>query len=313
MRASRFCREQADDLQTLLSSVLDSTAPIGAPATLDHKELLSSVRSADRQELWAKGMLACLHMAVHVTDHVRALGVLCAQTEIGVPLYAHATLARSAVETAALLMHVLAKRQPFEVRFSRAVALLIADSGMAAKSAARVPGNAYMASPGAAVAKEKEQLLTLIKRARIELVPNRSGDRTKGVRVNAAAPEASTEVKAMDLVQRAFPDLPEIYGLLSGVVHGLPWRLGDSARVYGRQAVWQTDPLDVGGSALAAVTAAGRAGASFAWYRGFGDEPIAAGMRARARACDEALRLYGERRGALVGLRPSIARFLTPK
>ncbi|MGW3610572.1 hypothetical protein ACWD6N_11890 [Micromonospora sp. NPDC005163] len=313
MRASRFCREQADDLQGLLGPILDFAAPTGAPATRDHKELLSAVRSADRQELWSRAAFACMHMAVHVTDHVRALGVLLAQPQAGAPVYAHASLARSAVEAAALLMHVLAEGQPFEVRFSRGVALLIADSGMAAKSAARVPGNAYMASPEAAVAKEKEQLLTLIKRARIELVRNRSGDRAKGVRVTAGAPETPIEVKATDLVQRAFADLPEIYGILSGVVHGLPWRLGDSAHVYGRQAVWQPHPMEIGGSVLAAVTAAGRAGASFAGYRGFGDEPAVAGMRARAKASDEALRLYGERRGVLAGQGPSIARFLTPQ
>ncbi|WP_327040000.1 hypothetical protein OG400_18840 [Micromonospora ureilytica] len=312
-RASRFCREQADDLQGLLGPILASTASASAPATRDHKELLSSVRSADRQELWSRAAFACLHMAVHVADHVRALGVLLAQSQVGVPVYAHASLARSAVEAAALLMHVLAEGQPFEVRFSRGVALLIADAGMAAKSAARVPGNAYMASPDAAVAKEKEQLLTLIKRASIELASNGSGARVKGVRVTAGGPETPVEVKTTDLVQRAFADLPEIYGMLSGVVHGLPWRLGDSAQVHGRQAVWQAQPMEVGGSVLAAVTAAGRAGGSFAWYRGFGDEPAVAGMRARAKACDEALRLYGERRGVLAGMRPSIARFLTPQ
>ncbi|WP_346125613.1 hypothetical protein [Micromonospora coerulea] len=154
------------------------------------------------------------------------------------------------MEAAALLMHVLAEGQPFDVRFSRGVALLIADSGMAAKSAARVPGNAYMASPEVAVVKEKEQLLTLIKRARIDLVSNHSGDRVKGVRVTAGGPETSIDVKATDLVQRAFADLPEIYGMLSGVVHGLPWGLGDSAQVHGRHAVWQAHPMEVGGSVL---------------------------------------------------------------
>jgi hypothetical protein len=292
-KAGRFCSEQADDLDELLGPILEASALTDAPATRDHQRLLASVRSADRQQLWSRAVFACMHLAVHVTDHVRALGVLLAQPQVGVPVYAHASIARAALESAALLAYVLAEGQPTDIRLARGVALLLADADAAAKTARRIRGNAMMRSPGPMVAREREQLLELIRRARVETVLNVAGNRVKGVRLAPGLPESPVVVAATDLVEKTFGDLPGIYGMLSGVVHGLPWRLADNAQVDGRQAIWQPNPMDVTASVLGAVTAGAQAGAAFARYRGFGDRPEVVRLQRRAHACDEALRTFG--------------------
>jgi hypothetical protein len=55
-------------------------------------------------------------------------------------------------------------------------------------------------------------------------------------------------------VEKTIRDLPAIYSMLSGTVHGLPWRLADNVQVDGRQVIWQANPTYFGGSVPGAVT-----------------------------------------------------------
>ncbi|MEU1398303.1 hypothetical protein ABZ403_19885 [Micromonospora zamorensis] len=309
-RAHQLCEDQADDLREALGRYMDGVGGPGTVAARDHARLLASVRSADRQTLWSKVGINCLHLAVNVADHVRAVAVLLAQPQAGVPIYAHETVARGAVESAAMLMYILDREQAFESRFARGVAHLIADATAARSAASVVPRNAVMASPLAAVTQERDRLIALIRRARIELVMGRRD--VKGVRVVAAGPEAPIAVKATDLIQARFADLPAVYHMLSGVAHGMPWRLSDSAHVEGRFASWEPDPIYVGTSALVAMAAAERAVKVHAWYRGFDEDPMAARMQARVAAADAALAAFGRKRLGLTRMPPSVAPFLSP-
>jgi hypothetical protein len=137
--------------------------------------------------------------------------------------------------------YVLDRDCPFELRFARGVAFLISDFGAAHRAANRVPGNAYMPAPGPAATRRYEELLALIKRARIEVVPNRKGE-PKGVRVSPGGPEALIDVRMAELVQERYPTMPGVYSLLSGVTHGMPHRLDDNARVADRLAQWNAGP-----------------------------------------------------------------------
>jgi hypothetical protein len=303
-----LCEEQADDLRTAVDRYTTATAPAAAPASLDHRRVLTSVRSADRQALWARVQLNCLHLAVNVADHVRALGVLIAAPNVGLPIYAHATLARVAVESAAWLGYVLDRNCPFDVRFARGIAHLLADADAARRGASKIPGNAYMPPPTAEGVGKYDQLQQLIVRARIVLVPGRKG--VKGVRLATDAPEEPMDVKATDLVQMQFRELPGIYQLLSGVTHAMPWRLGDSVTVAGGTATWAPDPVDIGGSVLAALAAGHRAVAAEAWHRGFEGDPALAVMHERFTAANTLPAAFQRAWLARAGARPTIARFL---
>ncbi|MFG1833860.1 hypothetical protein [Micromonospora chersina] len=312
IRVGRLCREQSEDLRAALADVLATTAPADAPASRDLRALLASVRTDDRQQLWGRVGQAWLHLAVHVADHVQALAVLLAGARSWVPVYAHASLARSAVESAATAIGLLADGQQFEARLGRGVALLLRDAREAVKAANDIPGNAYMASPKVVVEAERDRLLALVERARIEVVRNSPGGRLKGVRVVAGGREELLSVQSADLVERTFGDLPAAYRLLSGVVHGLPWGLADNASISGREARWEPEPVAAANSALVAVTAAERVVGAFARYRGFGEHALVARMHVRTRSCDEAMVKYGRAHGALAGARPTVARFLSP-
>lgn len=132
----------------------------------------------------------------------------------------------------------------------------------------------------------------------------------KGVRVAPGAPEEPIAVKATDLVQAQFGELPAIYQLLSGITHGMPWRLGDSVTTNDRTAIWAPEPVDIGGSALAALTAGHRAAAAQAWHRGFDDDPALTVMRERFVAANTLPAAFQRAWLARVGARPTINRFL---
>jgi hypothetical protein len=289
-KAGRLCTEQADDVRSLMGRVHSALAPPRSPADLDHRSLLTAARSDDRQQLWSRVAVAHMHLAVHATDHLRALGLVLGDPQTGVPVYAHASLTRATVESAGLLLHLLAAGEPSHVRLARGVALLIVDASEAAKAADGVPGNTFMPAPGPKVTAQKDAMNDLIDRARIVRVPNRNGTATKGVRITPDGPEALVAVKASELVKAHFGDLPAIYNLLSGVVHGLPWGLADNASIQGREMRWQPDPVQIGGFVIVANTAASRVGAGFAAYRGFPDDPLVARLAARAAEADQLLR-----------------------
>jgi hypothetical protein len=310
-RIHGLCEEQAADLFAALGTLMAATAAPATPATRDHARLLSSVRSRDRQELWSRVGMSWLHMSVNVADHVRALALLLARLDVGTPVYAHTSLARVAVESASVLLYMVDAGGGFEERFGRGVALLIADADLASKAAAKVPGNAVMAAPAAAVRAEQAKLRDLIDRARIEVVLGRGGT-AKGVRVSPGGPEALISVKAMNQVEKAFADMPAVYDLFSGVVHGKPWQLADRARSQNRYATWSADPLDVATAVLAATSAAHRTAAAHAWYRGHDADLIVARMQGRAAAVDKAMQKFGPVWIGPERLRPSIAKFLPP-
>lgn len=310
-RVHQLGTEQADDLFMAVNILMAADAAPSAPASRDHARLLTSVRSRDRQDLWGQVAMSWLHLTMNVADHARALGLLLARTDAGVPIYAGTSLARVAVESAAQLTYLMDRRVGFEQRFGRGVAFLIADADLASKAAAKVPGNAMMAQPGTAIAARQRQLHDVIDRARIEIVPGKNGA-VKGVRVSAAAPEAFVSVKSTLLVEDEFVDLPAIYDLFSGVVHGKPWQLGDRARAHGRYATWAADPLDVATAVLAVSAAAHRTAAVHAWYRGFDNDDTVARMLARVATVDKAMSTFATERLGSERLRPSIARFLQP-
>ena len=310
IRAGRYCREQADELQTLLSTVLETAAPPGAPASQDYRALLTATRSEDRHALESRAVVAGLNLAVSVADHVRWLGALLARPQEAVPLYAHASLARSAVEAAALVAHLFADGQSSDIRLGRGVAFLLADADAAASGAAGIPGNPYMPAPGPSVQANRDRLLALVRQARIETIPNRTGNRIKGIRVRPGGPEFSLVTRSSDLVEDAFPDMPKVYALLSATVHGMPWGLADSARVGQQEIAYEPDPINVAGSVLPALGAATHTGRLVARYRGLEETPELAGLLRRQRAFDEAMQRFGRAHGALAGARPTIARFL---
>jgi hypothetical protein len=292
-RAAMFCEDQADDMRDSVGRLLNAEGP-GAVESKDYSRILTSVRSGDRQRLWQMVRVNCLHLLVNVADHLRAIKLLLSQPQVGVPIYAHATAARVAVESGAMLMYLLDDEQSSDVRFSRSVAHLIADANAASRAAALVPANALMASPADAFAKEQDRLLELVKQARIEVVMGKRD--VKGIRVVPGGPEAPVGVKSADLVQARFADMPAVYNMLSGVTHGMPWRLADSTRIEGRSALWAPDPIDVGGSVLAAVAAAERTTALYAWYRGFPEDQVVTRMRGRVAAVDDTLRAFAQKR-----------------
>jgi hypothetical protein len=310
-RVHGLCEEQAVDLFAVLASLMAADARSNAPASRDHAQLLSSVRSQDRQELWSSVAMGWLHLSVNVADHTRALGLLLTHLDAGAPIYAHTSLARVAVESASTLLYLMDAGGEFEDRLGRGVAFLIVDAELASRAAAKVPGNAVMAAPATAVVGEQTKLRNLIERARIEVVLGRSGS-PKGVRVRPGGAEALLSVKATTQVETAFADMPAVYDLFSGVVHGKPWQLGDRARSQGRYATWSADPLDVACAVLAATSAAHRTATAHARYRGHDDDPVAARMLARVGAVDKAMQKFGSVWIGPERLRPSIARFLPP-
>jgi hypothetical protein len=156
-----------------------------------------------------------------------------------------------------------------------------------------------------------DQLRKLIGRARIELVPGRKG--VKGVRVAPGAPEEPIAVRATDLVQAQFSELPGIYQLLSGVTHAMPWRLGDSVTADNGMATWAPNPVDIGGSVLTALAAGPRTAAAEAWHRGFDDDPALAAMRKRFTAANTLPAGFQQAWPARVAARPTIAHSPNPR
>jgi hypothetical protein len=172
---------------------------VGSPADADFKTVIRSARNEDRQKLWGQVQLSCLYMAVNVADHVRAVALLLSQPSVAVPIYAHSTAARVAIESATNAAYILDRNAPFDLRFARGIAFLISDSDAARRAANRVPGNAYMPAPGPEATRRHDELLALIARTRMEIVHTRKGI-PKGVRVAPGAPEALINVKITELV-----------------------------------------------------------------------------------------------------------------
>ena len=286
--------EQAGDLQPAMDRIMQSSA-VDSPTDNDFKTVSRSARTEDRQKLWGQVQLNCVHMAVNVADHVRAVALLLSKPSVGIPIYAHSTMARVAIESATNVAYILDRNCPFDLRFARGIAFLIRDSDAARRAANRVPGNAYMPAPGPAATRSYKQLLALITRARIEIVPNRNGG-PKAVRAVPGAPEALIDAKMTELVHERYPNMPAIYNLMSGVTHGMPYKLGDNVQFADRRARWDADPIDVGGSVLAAANAAHTMLAAHAWHRGFNDDPAIATTQDRIAAIDAAMRRFGRER-----------------
>jgi hypothetical protein len=304
-RAGRACLEQADALQQALVRVHGETPPPGSPTSGDERTLLSMVRTQDRQKLWTDCVLTALHLGVHVADHVRSLGLLLSHVrEQSAPVYAHATLARSAVESAAWLRWLLADGEPFPTRFGRGIALLVEDSGKATHAAAQVPGTAYLPEPALIVERKKQDLLDRLAAARVETVFNARGTAIAAVRVTRDTDPIPVSVQVSTLAKDAFADLPAMYSLLSGIAHARPWGLADSASVAGRDASWRANPIDVTNSALICLLAAHRAAATFAGYRGFPDDEGVQLMRRRHIALDRELVTFGRNNGYLANMLP---------
>ena len=290
-RLHQLVLAQADEIQPAMARIMERS-PIGSPTDEDTKKVLHSTRTSDRQVLWQRVQLNCVHTAVNVGDHVRALALLLSQPSVGVPIYAHSTVARVAVESAAMTAYLLDCDASFDVRFARGIAFLIDDSVAASRAAKRVPGNPHMAAPGTEVDRRHSELLALIKRARIEITAGKK-DTLKGIRVAPDAPEVPVDIKATELIVERFSDMPAVYNLLSGVVHGRPHMLAMNSRIATGHGVWDTNPLDVGGSVLAAMRAAHITLAAHARHRGRDDDPALATTRANVTAVDEIMQQFG--------------------
>jgi len=304
-RAGRACLGQADALQQALVRVHGETPPSGSPASGDERALLRMVRSEDRQRLWSDCVLTALHLGVHVADHVRSLGLLLSHVrEQSAPVYAHATLARGAVEAAAWLRWLLADSEPFPTRFGRGIALLVEDTGKALHAAGQISGTAYLPAPVLVEQRKKQDLLDRLAAARIETALNAPGTAVMSVRVTRDTEPIPVSVQVTKLVQDAFADLPAVYSLLSGIAHARPWGLADSANVAGRDASWRADPIAVTNSALICLLAAHRAAATFAGYRGFPDDPGVQQMLRRHDALDREMVTFGRQNGYLADMRP---------
>ncbi|MEV0391999.1 hypothetical protein [Polymorphospora rubra] len=304
--AGTACLAQADALQQTLVRVHSAAAPSTAPASADERALLTMVRSQTRHKIWGDCALGLLNMGVHVADHVRALGQLLAHVrEQGAPVYAHATLARGAVESVAWLWWLLADGEQFEARFGRGIAFLIEDAGLAAKAADQVPGAAYLLPPGAQEQARQLALLARLDDARIERVMDRPGTRVKMVRVVRSGAGYSTSVKVSTLIPQAFPSMPALYDLLSGVAHARQWGLIDPVSVSGgRVASWRADPVAVSNSALICLQAAQRAGRLFAGYRGHPQDLAVQQMQQRHDSLDRQMVRFGRSAGYLDHIRP---------
>lgn len=299
---------QARDLQPTLDRILGFNPLPGAPTDLDYKTIIGSVRSEDRDVLWRNIQFGCLHMAVNVADHVRSLAMVLVRPDGGVPVYTHTTLARVAIEAATNIAYIHDSVSPFELRFARGIAFLIYDVNEARKNANRVPGNSCMPSPGPAATTAYEDLLAHIERAKIEITLNTKGE-LKGVRLSPVAPEALIRVNMTERVHERYPEMPGLYGILSGVTHGMPHRLNDNVEIAGQRADWDANPIDVGNSVLAAMHAADTALAAHAWHRGKDDDPGVAAARERTAAVNAEILRFA--RVHLPRPRPApVARFL---
>ena len=84
-RVHHLCTQQAEDLFTAVNVLMAAGAGPGAPASRDHAQLLTSLRSQDRQDLWSQVAMSWLHLTMNVAHHVRVLGLLLAHTDTGVP------------------------------------------------------------------------------------------------------------------------------------------------------------------------------------------------------------------------------------
>jgi hypothetical protein len=290
-RLHELLNEQADELRPALERFM-ARSDVGSPTDRDFRAIAKSVRNQDRQKIWQQVQLNCLHQAVNVADHLRAIAVLLQPRAEGVPVYAHATLARVAMESAAKVAYVHDRAAVFELRFARGVASLITDSDQAVRTARPIPGNAYMPAPGPMKEREHKALLDLVQQARIEVVPGRKGD-PKSVLVYGC--EAPIVVKASVLVESQFPNMPGIYDILTGVTHGIAARLADNAYSVDRREVWEASPFDVGGSALGAINAAHKVLDAHAWHRGREDDASLEVCRDRIAAVDVAMQSLGSK------------------
>ncbi|MEH0927701.1 hypothetical protein [Micromonospora sp. CPCC 205558] len=305
LSAARACQQQADTLQQTLTRVHDATPAPDAWCNRDDRALNTMVRAQARRQIWRDCVLTAMSMGVHVADHVRALGLLLTHVrEQGAPVYAHAALTRGAVESASWLWWLLAEGEPFATRLGRGVAFLVEDATLAIRAAQQVPSAAYMAAPVDGIKRRRQALLDRLEDARIETIADRPGTRLKGVRVVRDGEETSTGTKVSTLVTEAFADLPALYDLLSGTAHARAWGLSDSMSMHGDEAAWSANVIDVSASALTGLLAAQRAGAMFATYRGFPDDPGVAHMRDQHTNFDQEMVRYGRAAGLLAGMGP---------
>lgn len=287
-RLHRALDQQSCDMNPAINR-LAGRADVRCPADQDLQEIYRSTRARMREQLWSKILENCLHTTINAVDHIKAGALLLSQPESGVPVYAHASVARVVLESATRVLHVLDPTEVFEVRFARGVAALVDNADSERKTANDIPANAGMSAPGPRFEENFTRLVTYVERANIEIVRRANGG-VKQVRVTPGSLPVSVGVNVSEEVRRKFPALPGAYRLTSGVSHASPFVLDDSARIEQRIATWEAEPLSVGSSVLIMLHSALAILTAFAWHRAHDNDASIAGCEARIRDVDEAMR-----------------------
>lgn len=238
------------------------------------------------QHGWKQARL--LHVAAfdHLVTLERVLGA-----DGALPVYAHATLSRSACEAAVRLSWHLDASADYETRIARSAVALHDSALNQLKGARQIPRTLPTQLRSRLVENaqaEHDRVMKLIDSAGMTRVPDARGRRTAWIESADSGTKTPVKLDIGPLMDRLLPDSPGWYNLSSGVAHSATWMLRDAV-VSGENELYlrlQPNLLDLASAVQSAISASALIIETYARYYGHDPDPLADRSRQRRRMLD---------------------------
>ena len=232
-------------------------------------------------------------------DHMTSLGRLLGG-DGAMPIYSHSSEARVACEAAVRFAWLLDPTIASEERIVRgAVGLLVsADEQLRSLKhimpTTRVP-RAQLDQMLKYCTGERSHVEQMIKDAGIDIVPSKNQKTAARLTINTSAVSVPLRFDVSENMSALLPDVPSFYSLSSGIVHSYFWMLRDSvaAPPTGPELNLAPDVMQVGGAALAAISASALMIGRCAHYYGHDPEPRLRANKDRYESVDQQMRVLG--------------------
>lgn len=236
-----------------------AAAPADCELALDTASLKAPGEDrAAQNRLYHHGWRVAYMTATNVGDHLCAIADTAGAD--APRAFAHMTLARAALEGAARINYLLTPAGTVRDRVLRAGAVMLASAEEELRAVAEFAGrNDGLHRVADEVARHRlREVSDLIRAAGIEVVTDKSGGRSVGLRWVGSNRAISTSINITAILNTLAPSRPGAYRVGSGAAHSQPWVLDDDEAfdIRTNRFNWTFDPVALAGSVDLAILAA---------------------------------------------------------
>lgn len=245
---------------------------------------------AGRRRMMQHGLKQARLLHVAAFDHLVTLRRVLGE-DGALPIYAHATLSRSACEAAVRLSWHLDATVDYEIRVARSAVALHDSALNQLKGAQHTPRTLPTQLRSRLIENaqaEHDRVMKLIDSAGMARIPDARGKRTAWIELSDSGTRIPVKLDIGPLMDQLLPDSPGWYNLSSGVAHSATWMLRDAV-VSGEDELYvrlQPNLLDIAAAVQSAISASALIIETYARYYGYDPDPIAERSRQRRRMLD---------------------------